>query len=364
MAGWLSRATDAFRRPPPPAPEPYSIWCDCGATHTGIRVSAAQKPACAECGRPVFVLPLNIYPVPVKRVRRDGNGTSPPKEVAGFTSTAPRPLPQSTGRGKSSVPTQQTSPSTQGLVEPPTRWFTPFRLVVAVIVVIAIGTGWGLRYRSRVEAAKATVSSAKEAGLKALHEGDFATAAIQLQAASNAVDLLGRKDGEAELIRRCCREATAGHELSDGGLFEMLGESARADGKPGRLNARHRNAWILFDTIVLAQETAQRCALDIPIEIDGRKFRVEIQSSLIRAMAERSDGSTPGRVIFAAKPLGIEARSDEPSVLVLTLDGKSAFAWSSFETYSALGYRESDAAEQQATRDLLTRQLEMMESAR
>ena len=63
MADWLSRATDAFRKQAPPAPETYEVGCDCGMRLCGERTSAAQRPACPTCGCRVFVLPANVYPL-------------------------------------------------------------------------------------------------------------------------------------------------------------------------------------------------------------------------------------------------------------------------------------------------------------
>ncbi len=366
MAGWLSRATDAFRKPAAPPPEPFSVRCDCGGTVEGIRVSAAQKPGCPDCGTPVFVLPANVYPVPVKPIKRE---TPPPLPKRESSPTSQNTNPSS----KSRTPSKETQPTKppplpqiapEGILdETPTRIVTPFRMIVTLIGTIAILTGWGLWHRQRIETAKASVQAASEAGMAALKDGNFAMAARELSRARDAVDLLGRTDAESHSIRRHCREAVAGYELSGSSLFELLAAYA-TDVSTGKLKgsrslSQSRDSWLLIDAIVANPDDVNHpCRLDIPLAFDGLRFRVEVDSALIRKSAKREQSSGVARVIFAAQMTEIRPGTGHDAESVLVLNGKTAFLWTSFETYAALGYTEDQADEIETTRKLLEGQLE------
>ena len=270
-----------------------------------------------------------------------------------------------TGRGSNSRAIAKTEQPPEIQVASRGRLFTPFRLIIVAIIVIAGLTAWGLWQRSRVNSAKAHVLASSEAGFKALKEGDFATAARELKRARDAVDLLHRTDQEANTIRRACSEAIAGNELSTTSLFQLLEEfvaETRQDGSSRRFDSKHKGTWLLFDSIVvISEKNGSLCFLDMPIIINGVTFQIEIDSASVKKTVKRADGATRGRVIFAAQLDQIQMESGSVSKAVLSLNGKSAFLWSDFQTYSALGSPETDAADIQSTRDLLADQLEQID---
>jgi len=363
MAGWLSRATEKLRRPPPPAPDPFSVNCDCGASVSGIRTPAAQRPACPQCGRPVFILPQNVYPGSVKPAHREEVVPSSPKNKSGIRDSAPPVAANKPGRGNSVPASEQKAAATGVLVEARSPLFTPFRLVASAIILIVGLTGWGLWHRSQVVAAQKIVAPAIEAGMAALNAGDFTTGARELKRARDAVDLLRRSDAEAVSVRRACREAIVGDQAASGDPLDILSESISNNGKSHVLNSRHRSTWFLFDTIVLLGEGNRRPSIvDWPIEIEGKKCRIEITTPWVRKAVERAGSTTEGRVIFAAQPDQLIPDPADSSVLVLRLNGTSAFLWSSFDTYAALLYRDNAADLLQLTQETLARQTEQMEA--
>ena len=360
MANWLSRATEGFRKSSPPPPEPYSVRCDCGGTVAGDRVAAAQRPPCPLCGRQVFVLPANIYPVPVRSKKPKPPAAETSAEQTPETATAIKP-----DRRHGETVAKSVASEPKGiLLESDARLITPFRAIVAVITIIGSLTMWGLWYRHRIESAKATVLAANEAGMRALNDGDFATAARELTRARQAVDLLHRTDAEANTIRRHCREAVAGNELSDTDFFEILNEPNGAAAKQ-RLGARQRSQWILFDTLLIDPDRATGpWVLDMPLLLDDLKYRVEIDSALIREAAWESQAAGSARVIFAAQLVEIRPATATDPMATVVLNGKTAFLWTSPETYAALGYVESREDQLQATRDLMSRQLALTEAGK
>lgn len=365
MANWLSRATDAFRKPPPVAPEPFTVRCDCGGTVSGVRVASHQRPACSSCGRQVFVLPANVYPTVSrpKKVQADHQSAPP------VTSKAPGTAPTTRPGRQGNTSTEQTATATPRdgiLLEAPSRLVTPFRLIVATISLILALTAWGLWHRHSVELAKAEVAATSELGMKALQDGDFAIAASNLVRARNAVDLLRRTDPEANAIRRNCREAVAGNELSTTGLFDLLAEFA-TESRVGRskFTTLHRGAWLLLDvTIANPDATAQPCEVDMPLLIEGMTFRVIVDSPQVRVAAQREAANGSARVIFAAPMSALRTSSGGKQEGILELNGKAAFLWTSIETYASLGYQEHRAEDLAATKDILARQLEQTEGSR
>jgi len=243
------------------------------------------------------------------------------------------------------------------LVDQRARWITPFRLIVSVIALLGLATGWSLWTRHQQNVARREVIAAHAAGLKALENGDFATAAQHLGRARDAVDLLRRTDEDSEEIRRLAREAIAAHDLSDYTLYEVAADCAEElRGARSRFGTRHRDAWIVLDVVIANPEDSQQpCELDLPLTVEGLKLRIEVDSDTIRKAAQREQAGQSARVIFAARMQSVRPGTEQSPIATLVLDGKSAFLWTSLSTYEALGY--TDAAEdREATEALLMRQ--------
>ncbi len=361
MAGWLSRATEGFRKPPPPAPELYEVGCDCGGRVTGERSRQVQRPPCPSCGRLIFVLPANVYPRSVKPAPKK---TAPP-------SKAVKPTDAEETKSKSPAKVRTTVEEPEAVPRDPRsgialeaneKWLTPFRLTLMAMLAVSGLTIWGLWQRHQVELAKTIVAKATEAGMQALQDGDFETAARELERARDAVNLLRRTDEESQSVRRLCREAVAARGLAQASLFELL-PTLLADLKPGDKDAQKfdglsRNNWILFDvTVLVPEDDAQPCTLDMPVLPRLRPIRIEVDFAALRQAARQSPANEPVRVIFAAQWERIASPAGANTEAVLTLNGQSAFLWTSYDNYAALGYREENVEEQQATHAVLDRQL-------
>ncbi|MEI8019169.1 MAG: hypothetical protein WCH39_13280 [Schlesneria sp.] len=375
MAGWLSRTTSLFQKPLPPPPEPFEVECDCGGKVVGQRAGNYQKPTCPNCSRPVFVLPLNVYPRPLPKP--SPKSTSPKKggESRGTQTSAntvvqdiPALNPTKPASGKkpdAGRATPTAIPAEPELLrEPRSPIFTPLRLVAAAILVVSIFTVRGLMNRHRIETAKATVAASADKGMVAIKEGDFATAAKELEKARLAVDLLGRKDQTADDIRRNSREATAIANFAASSLTEFL-EETLANARPGqseplRMASLDKNAWVLFDaTVIPTGEGGNLLTVDSPVFLKSAFVEIEIDSPVIGKFARSTESGENPRVIFAAQLEQVSAPKGEPPKAVLTLNGKTAFLWTSYAAYSAIGYRPHDEESEQQTKGLLERQLEI-----
>lgn len=375
MAGWLSRGSSLFRQPPPP-PEPFEVVCDCGGRVAGQRTGSYQKPACPVCERPVFVLPANVYPQPKVKVKpfipsaKSGKGADEKRTARASTNDVidenpdPAPGARLSSPKKSSLAAGGKAASTGEAMAPreaPRPFFTPLRLVTMGIILMSALTIGGLWRRSRIEYAKTIVTKATDAGRQALKDRDFVIAAVEFDRARKAVDILGRTDDAANVIRQSSREATALANLSTSTLTECV-EETLAGSKPGateplRMSSAIQGAWVIFDAnLSLSSSGKNHCVLDSPIILKDGIVEIEINSPLIGSVLRAANPNEPARVIFAAQIEQITPFKGDPPTSVLTLNSKTVFLWANYSTYSSIGYRPFDHESEQLTRMALERQ--------
>ena len=229
-----------------------------------------------------------------------------------------------------------------------------------MVTLLTVG---GLWHRNSIETAKATVAIAADAGQSAIRERKYTIGAKELERARLAVDLLGRKDPSAEEIRRLSREATVLANLASNSLTEFLEEtlSRGNSGQKGplRLASLDKNAWVIFDTSLIPVDLEKdRFLVDAPLYLRSVVVDVEIESKAVGKFIRSNSSAEPQRVIFAAQLDELSAPEGEPRKSVLTLNGKTAILWTSYETYNAIGYHPSDTENEEQTKSLLERQLE------
>ena len=377
MSGWLSRASSLFQQAVP-VPEPFEVECDCGGKVVGQRTATHQRPICHVCERPVFVLPANVYPKPTPKPTP--KQSSQPKSIKQGDVTVRSRTPKNVVADVSSPTPSSVSPAIQKLAqgrkveakpvaepllpaEPRSPLISPLRLISTAIVLISSLTAGGLWYRHRIENAKAIVAISADAGMAAIREHDFVKAAHELDRARLAVDTLGRTDQAAKDIRRFAREASALARLASNSLTEFLQEtltnSTPGQTEPLKMASLDKNAWVLFDaTIFPSDEGKDRLVIDAPILLRKNVVRIEIESATLRRASQSAESSDVPRVIFAAQLDQVSPLRGKPPTSVLTLNGKSAFLWTSYETYASVGYRPVDEEEERQTKAILQRQLE------
>lgn len=378
MAGWLSRATSLFQQTPPP-PEPFEVECDCGGKVTGQRSTSYQRPACSICERPVFVLPINVYPATkpkstakksTKKSTEDASTSLSPKMKSAIQDAEADAEPGSSkrrSRSKTSDERVGQSPAVAEsllIPEPREPLMTPLRMVTAAIVIISALTVGGLWHRQRIQTAKVTALQAADAGKAAIQENDFVKASQELERARNAVDLLGKTDQSANEIRRLSREVTALVKLDSNSLPEFLSETLsngkRESGDSLLLSPLDQGAWVIFDARVLTVTSApNRCVIDAPILLPQAIVQIEIESPVLAKLPRADASGDAPRAVFAAQIDRLSAPSGDPRTSILTLNGKTAFLWTNYETLVAAGFRAADSETEQQTRSLLEKQLEM-----
>lgn len=383
MAGWLTRATAAFRGRRDAAPEPFHIACECGGEVTGFRTSVHQKVNCLGCQRPVLVLPTNPYP-PVKRAVAE----PPKKKVKSVVQPAERTAPtksSSTLRGHSgngpTTPKTRHAESTGKTADgSPTNTaaevvdridLSPMlqrekarrrtvRLVVASIVALVGVTGWSLWNRSQREQARVQIPVATDAGLAALRAGDFSTAARELTAAVKGLDTLHRTDAASQTIRQAHREAVAAYGLATVGPADLAAEflsNAAAD-RQRRFQSQFGAKWLIFDAGVIQKSTASATLfeLDVSLAVGDRPLQVQCDFPDLRRFAAEASPHAPMRVLFAGQIEEWIVPDASTQPVIARLRSTTAFLWCDYDALLAVGFRPDSDESERETRDLLNRQ--------
>ncbi len=70
MSGWLTTATNAFRKKVDAPAQTFEIRCGCGKSLSGERTRAEQTATCPACKSALFVLPASVYPIPRSPVQK------------------------------------------------------------------------------------------------------------------------------------------------------------------------------------------------------------------------------------------------------------------------------------------------------
>ncbi|MFM9962434.1 MAG: hypothetical protein ACKV2Q_14570 [Planctomycetaceae bacterium] len=280
MSGWLSRAKGAFGgREAEVDLEPIEIVCPCGRKVEATRRLTFQRVLCKGCGESFFLLPKDVYPRPVMKVRKakppTQSATKTPTEsktpLATKTSSATKP--PSSAKTKTPFPQPLPQPSTQTESDP--NWpriniprmlafvarkltapFTPLRLIVLSLLTVIGLTGWWQWDRAARSEAEWNFKTATEAGLTALQKKDYVDAAQHFARATDAVDLLQRHDVLAEQTRQQLRQLTAINSLLTRSLGDIL-EAAQAGRKKGDVGSiesefasLHAGRWIVLQSEV------------------------------------------------------------------------------------------------------------------
>ncbi|HUQ68565.1 MAG TPA: hypothetical protein VM165_03520, partial [Planctomycetaceae bacterium] len=285
-AGWFQQAKSVFGRPEPVA-QSFSVPCDCGATLLGERAESPQKPLCPACGRPVFVLPACLYPIP-ESIRRSWSGVedevlpeAPPKKKSGKKSASPSEPTSRPAKSKAlKPPPVPWSQRQQALTTAARAQLTPLRLIAMAVCLTVTLMGYVLYRQARWSHAQSTVQASIDAGTEALSQRDFPKAAQALDEAAAALTILRRRDDAAQTIQRLARETMVCDGLSADSLPQMLTELFEQR-EPAELSARFARRcagrWILFDApLYLATEEKKSVLFDLPLLVGKELIEVRL----------------------------------------------------------------------------------------
>lgn len=370
MSGWLTAAQDLFRRRAG-VPTPFEIECVCGKVVEGQRTAVAQTIACPACRDRLFVLPISVYPLPRapkrkvritpspgKRTRRpssDNRAAEPHEETSPNELSEQRPEAQRSVAQTVKPGSDEREPAPKPPPPPspaPTRdrlrrrLFSPVRIVLAgVAVVVSLTVWWTLRHAARDQAERTIVSAAK-LGEQALSEHDLGEAARQYQKVRDALDLLGRNDPQARVLRQAARETTAAAELAKSSLFDILHEAANtasSESWSSTFRSSYRDEWVVLDVpVARTTESSGAARYEIKFPIAFGKNHAVVVADLRAFDKALSRGGEPERVIFAAQ---LDDCIRDPQVKdgwQIVLRPGTGFLWSSASNLELLGMTIDD----------------------
>lgn len=381
MSSWLSRAKEALSgREAEIAPVPIEVACPCGRKVEAMRHTEFQRVLCQGCSEPFFLLPLDVYPRPVMKVRK----VKPSKTA--------EPA-QSKSSGKSAAPPEAATTRTpidlrakrQEAFARVRTQFTPLRLIVLSLLAVIGLTGWWQWNRAARSSAEVDFKTATAAGMEALRKPDFVEAAQHFGRAAAAADLLQRSDVAAEQTRQRFRQLTALNSLLTRSLFEVV-DAARATrlrenvlAAESEFTNLHAGRWIVLQSEVLpppdpAGSTTvpweQRIQIfDEPLILTANLpvfAKVQATATLTPATPEVPPVNAPDsvsalndlgqrEVTFAAQVESLKWNA-EKTAWVLTLKASSGFLWTDYDLLLAAGLPPDELHTEAQLRAMLTEQ--------
>ena len=382
MSSWLSRAKEALSgREAVVAPEPIEFACPCGRKVEATRRSTFQRVLCQECGEPFFLLPLDVYPRPVMKVRKVKPSKS--AEPAQSKSSGKSAAPAEAAPKRAAIDLQA---KRQAVVAKARRLVTPLRLIVLSLLAVIGLTGWWQWNRSARSAADLDFKTATAAGMEALQKPDFVEAAQHFGRAAAAADLLKRTDVAAEQARQRFRQLTALNSLLTRSLFEVV-ESARATRLRDNVLAAesefanlHAGRWVVLQsevsppadpTIATAVAWEQRIQIfDEPLFLTATLpvfSKVQATSLLPAASPDAPLANAPPPSVSALNDLGqrevmfaaqVESLkwNAEKAAWVLTFKSSSGFLWTDYGLLLAAGLPPDELHTEVQLRAMLTEQ--------
>ncbi len=388
MSGWLSRAKGAFGgREAEISPEPIEIACPCGRKVEATRRRDFQRVLCKNCGEPFFLLPLDVYPRPVMKVRK----VKPPKpdlktkSAAGSKSTSAKSDPQAaTAPARPGIDLRKDLSVVGSRV---LRQFTPLRLMVLSLLAVIGLTGWWQWTRAARSGAEFEFKTANDAGQVAIQKKDFVEAAQQFSRAANAVDLLRRHDVPAEQARQRFRQLTAINSQLNRSLIELLKAAktrreqdaiAAVESEFTSLYAGH---WIVLQSEVTPPSAPSNSGADRVWEqrvvFDGETLVLTGAMSIFAKVsatppppAAPDENAAPDappqttitlndlgqrEVLFAAQVESLKWNAEQ-SAWVLTLRSSSGFLWTDYDLLLATGFQPDELRTEAQLRALLLEQ--------
>ncbi len=369
---------------------PFEIACECGHRITGVRKTSSQQASCSACGSVRFVLPVNVYPstrlVPSEvisgsfsarflaatrellpnspsaplespehragsrgdRVRQridetdpEENGRTTEHREAEDNVSSSVSARKTGGRAKWAEDSDTRRPQTDRPAERPVaqpslptlnvkrvarRTFTPFRLLMAGVLLAAGTTAWWTWNRSRLENARQSWRESMDLADTALRDGQLAELETALERAVSAASILQRADSEVQSVENLLIQTKAVNHLSAVDIVAELNSASERGGllsqdRADTMESVLKTGWYFFDCrILVADEDRALVRLNLPLQVAGRAVDIEATSSLLTAAATSISGSS---LLFVAKVESVSPPDANNDRWKITLDSES-----------------------------------------
>ena len=386
MSRWLSRAKEALGgREAEIAPEPIEISCLCGVKVQATRHPTFQRILCKGCGESFFLLPQDVYPRPVMKVRK----LKPPKSTKTATSKSSdksEPVSQPAARPESAesrinIPAMLTAAGARIQTQ-----FTPLRLIVLSLLAVIGLTGWWQWNRAARSAADRDFKTACDAGMADLQKSDYVGATQHFSRASAAADILHRTDAAAQQARQRFRQLTVLNSLVTRSVLEMI-EAARATrlrenvvAAESEFASLHAGRWLVLQSEIIPPAdpaTSASPSWEQRIQVYDESLiltaTLPVFSKVLGAAplpaattdAAPISAAPPGEsplndlgqreIVFAAQVESLKWNADK-SAWVLNLQATSGFLWTDYDLLLAAGLPPDELHSEARLRAMLTEQ--------
>ena len=366
MSNWISKATKAFKGDDSSSSQTFELWCDCGQKHSGVRRAKWQRIVCRACGGSLFVLQRDPYPPPKERpeprVSRTLEDPAVEEEAAATVdeydipdpprreTPRPKPLPAVIeSRPKRTLPPVVAAPSLAPRKSPGGFW-KPFRIIMVVIALLGLVTGFLMYQSSQRSAAERALKDSIDKIKDAILRGEWVEARNQLGAAVTAVDRLGRDDEDAHRYRQQLRETTAMTSLLSQPLSDLLTEADKAEAASEKdlatFQYKVQGQWLFIEgqaePLLSAQKSSRvQYRIPLPLLVGSANLPVEVvvvSAEMSRWMAKSESES----VVVAVQVRSIQLSEDKSTWQILA-EPESAVLWAYRQTYLGIGYTAEEA---------------------
>ncbi|MFM8727619.1 MAG: hypothetical protein ACKON9_21115 [Planctomycetaceae bacterium] len=383
-------------------PVPFEVYCECGGRAAGIRRVSYQVADCSDCGRMLYVLPVNPYPA-TRRVPSEvaagglaGRAAAAVRELAGESSAgagsgggAGKRSAESVGERREAVsgsvkpgrraavssPSGEPVPSSSAVPAAPAvpqvsqvaaqpvpqqavqavpvlqevslavrlrRTFSPVRLLVTASLLLLCLTVWWMVQQRRQDVARRVWRQQQDAVQQALQAGDLSQLTASLERVVEAAGILGRRDTEALRAESLLRQCRAVNQLSQLDLVSSLQQLA--DGNrltDERVTAEVRGLVFVFEAgLKSLADNGGVLELDLPLQAGVWRVRILTEAQSLRQL----HSAAPQRPILFAAALRAGRSDQSAGSLQLLLDDSSVVVLTEAVTAGAAGYSAADAS--------------------
>lgn len=360
MAGWFSRIIKGGERAGAD-PVDFALTCRCGQMVTGLRGKRMHVAVCRECGFQICVLPISPYPRPKVRAPKKKPEKAPPlpkrRSPAADDSgiRTPPPLPKrgnrpskTSSRKLAGAPAARTKEPRETPRHDEPAWqtgsrklITPFRMTVLGMIAVVTLAGWIVVRQRAKNLAVVTVAESVKAARTALASSQFDQADQQFGRAVQALDLLGREDREARVIRQQAREAAAANKLASMSLFEFLSEARQTQNMAGKdwqraIKTSYLGDWFLLDSNALKFPSEDKRQLIFTVPLISGTNPVQVRGDLSRWAKQLAGGELPKHFVLAGQLEDVRGLPDGKGWEIV-LQSDTIFPWADAATYTAIG---------------------------
>jgi len=315
-------------------PAPFETACECGHRIAGTRSRSWQQQVCPDCHAKLYVLPVNVYPstpsVPSEVI--GGSFLTRLKVLAGELLSQQRNEVASPSRedwiARESDPADSDSSSASGvreisepispasarlrrpklslpridLTDLARRTFTPFRIIMASMVLVVGATSTWIWHRSTEEAAHRTWLESMDQIPELLAAHDLVSLETVLSDALDAGRVLDRNGAEWRETVNLLAETQVVQDVSPVTLPSLLMNAADENDRllPERMRSlpdEIMNGSFVIDGFVDPSGNADGSLLvDIPVMPGGFPVHMTLTLPVLNELLEISDS---GRIVFA-----------------------------------------------------------------